>query len=189
MISLRAARPADAVAIGAVHVAAWRSAYPGILPDDYLARLSAARQAAHYDGAIRGPGGVFVAVASGTDVPLGSPPRVVGFTTAGRGRGGMIVGRRLGEGEVETLYVLDDWRERGIGRRLLRAAAGHLAETGCRSLYLWVLCDNPARWFYQRLGGTQAAVAPIKVAGQSVMQTAFVWDPIQRLLAASPQAS
>jgi hypothetical protein len=189
MISLRVARPTDAVAIGAVHVAAWRSAYPGILPDDYLARMSVARQAAHYEGAIRGPGGVFVAVASGTDVPLGSPPRIVGFTSAGRGRGRLIIGRGLGEGEVETLYVLDDWRDRGVGRRLLRTAAGHLAEAGCRSLYLWVLRDNPARWFYQRLGGTQAAEAPIKVAGQSVMQTAFVWDPIQRLLASSPQAS
>jgi len=189
MISLRTARPSDAVAIAAVHVAAWRSAYPGILPDNYLARLSVARQAAHYEGAIRGPGGVFVAVASGADVPAGSSSRIVGFTTAGRGRGGVFVGHRLGEGEVETLYVLDDWRERGVGRRLLRAAAEHLAEAGCRSLYVWVLRDNPARWFYQRLGGRQAAEAPIKVAGQSVMQTAFVWDPIQRLLAASPQAS
>ncbi len=46
MITIRRARPADAAAIGAVHVAAWRSAYPGILPDDYLARLSVPRQAA-----------------------------------------------------------------------------------------------------------------------------------------------
>jgi hypothetical protein len=189
VISLRAARPADAVAIGAVHVAAWRSAYPGILPDAYLARLSVARQAAHYERAIRGSGGVFVAVASGTDVPVGSRPRIVGFTTAGRARSGVIAGRRLAEGEVETLYVLDDWRELGIGRRLMRAAAEHLAEAGCRSLYLWVLRDNPSRWFYQRLGGTQAAEAAISVAGRAVMQTAFVWDPIQRLLAASPQES
>ena len=35
MISVRRARPADAIAIAAVHVAAWRSAYPGILPDTY----------------------------------------------------------------------------------------------------------------------------------------------------------
>ena len=27
------------------------------------------------------------------------------------------------------------------------------------------------------------------VAGQKVPQTAFVWDPIERLLTASPQAS
>ncbi len=38
MISLRKARVADAIAIGAVHVAAWRSSYPGILPDTYLAQ-------------------------------------------------------------------------------------------------------------------------------------------------------
>jgi ribosomal protein S18 acetylase RimI-like enzyme len=189
LISVRAARPADAVAIGAVHVAAWRSTYPGILPDFYLARLSVARQAAHYEAAIRGAGGVFVAIASGTDVPPGSNPRVVGFTTAGRARGGVIGGRRLGEGEVETLYVLDDWRDRGLGRRLLRAAAAHLAEAGCKSLYLWVLRDNPSRWFYQRLGGTHAAEAPIRVAGYSLTQTAFVWDPIQKLLASSRQES
>lgn len=189
MISLRAARPGDAVAIGAVHVAAWRSTYPGILPDAYLARLSVARQAAHYEAAIRGPDGVFVAVASGADLPAGSPPRVIGFTTAGRARGGVVGGRRLGEGEVETLYVLDDWRERGVGRRLLRAAAGHLAAAGCQSMYLWVLRDNPSRWFYQRLGGALAAEAPIRVAGRAVMQSAFVWDPIRKLLTASSQAS
>ncbi len=189
MISLRKARPADAIAIGAVHVAAWRSTYPGILPDTFLANLSVARQAAHYDAAIRGGTGVFVATASGADVPLGSGPRIVGFTSAGRARGGEIGGRRLGEGEVETLYVLDDWRERGVGRRLMRTAAAHLVETGCKSAYLWVLRDNPSRWFYQRLGGKPLAEAEIKFAGQAVVQTAFVWDPIERLLAASPQAS
>src|SRR6185437_5218379 len=182
------ARPSDAIAIGAVHVAAWRSTYPGILPDGFLARLSVPRQAAHYDAAIRSSTGVFVAAASGTDVPPGSGARIIGFATAGRARGGEFA-RRLGEGEVETLYVLDDWRERGIGRKLLRGAAAHLAETGCKSCFVWVLRDNPSRWFYQRLGGKPAAEAVIQFAGQHVPQTAFVWEPIERLLAASPQAS
>ena len=190
MISIRRARPADAIAIGAVHVAAWRSTYPGILPDAYLAKLSVSRQAAHYDAAIRSAGGVLVAAASGLDVPPGSGPRIIGFATAGRARSNSVVGgHRLAEGEIETIYVLDDWRERGIGRRLMRAAAAHLAETGCRSVFLWVLRDNPSRWFYQRLGGKPAAEAAIQFAGQPVVQTAFVWDPIERLLAASPQSS
>ncbi len=191
MISVRRARTADAVAIAAVHVAAWRSAYPGILPDGFLARLSVPRQAAHYDGAIRSGECVYVAAASGLDLPAGSGPRVVGFATAAHAQGGMasVNGRTLAEGEIETLYVLDDWRDRGIGRRLIRATAGHLAEAGCRSVFLWVLRDNPSRWFYQRLGGRAAAEASIVVGGQQVMQTAFVWDPIERLLQASPQAS
>ncbi len=189
MISIRRARPSDAIAIGAVHVAAWRSAYPGILPDSFLARLSVPRQAAHYDAAIRSSStGVFVAAASGTDVPPGSGSRIVGFATAGRARGGEFV-RRLAEGEVETLYVLDDWRDRGVGRKLMRAAAAHLAENGCRSCFVWVLRENPSRWFYQRLGGKPGAEATIQFAGAKLPQTAFIWDPIERLLAASPQES
>ena len=196
MIDIRRARPADAMAIAAVHVAAWRSAYPGILPDTYLANLSVSRQAADDDAAIRSATGVFVAAASGVDVPAapgartgsGSLTRIIGFGTAGRARpSGEIGGRRLGEGEIETLYVLDDWREHGIGRRLMRASAAHLAESGCRSVFLWVLRDNPSRWFYQHLGGKPAAEAAIQFAGRQVIQTAFVWDPIERLLAASPQ--
>lgn len=179
MLTVRRARPADAPVIGAVHVAAWRSAYPGILPDEYLANLSVARQAAGYDMQIRRGGGVYVAIASGDDLPDGAGPLVVGFTTVGRGR---VAG--LGEGEIETLYVLDDWRDRGLGRRLLRAAGAHLAAAGCGSAFLWVLRDNPSRWFYQRLGGRQAATAHVRVGGVAVPQTAYVWNPIEKLLAA-----
>jgi GNAT superfamily N-acetyltransferase len=187
MISVRRARPADAISIGAVHVSTWRSTYPGILPDSFLARLSVPRQAAHYDAAIRSSStGVFVASASGSDVPPGSGSRIVGFATAGRARGSEFI-RRLGEGEVETLYVLDDWRDRGVGRKLMRAAGGYLAEIGCKSCFLWVLRENPSRWFYQRLRGKPVAEALIQFAGEKVPQTAFVWDPIERLLAASPQ--
>ena len=189
MISIRKARPADSVAIAAVHVAAWRNTYPGILPDAYLAKLSVSRQAVYYDQAIRSGTGVMVASASGADVAPGGAARIIGFTTASRARHGEISGQVLGEGEIETLYVLDDWREHGVGRRLLRAAAAHLAEAGCRSAFLWVLRDNPSRWFYERLGGKPAAEAVIHVGGQGITQTAFVWDPIERLLAASPQSS
>ena len=184
MISIRRARPADAVAIGAVHVAAWRSTYPGILPDAFLARLSVPRQAAYYDGAIRGDTGVYVATASGLDVASGAAPRIVGFATGGRARPGPL---RLAEGEIETLYVLDDFRERGLGRRLMRAVAAHLSEAGCKSAFVWVLRDNPSRWFYTRLGGRAQAETTVQVGGQKVIQTAFVWDPIERLLASSPQ--
>ncbi len=190
MITIRKARPADAIAIGAVHVAAWRSTYPGILPDDFLAKMSVSRQAAHYDAAIRGGTCVLVASASGDDVPSGSGgSRVVGFTTARRARTTQISGQRLGEGEIETLYVLDDWRDLGIGRGLLRGAAEHLLDSGCRSAFLWVLRDNPSRWFYEHLGGRPVVEATIQVAGRSVPQTAFVWDPIEQLLAASQQSS
>jgi len=189
MIAARKARPADAIAIGAVHVAAWRSTYPGILPDKFLARMSVSRQAAHYDAAIRGGQGVFVATASGDDMPQGAGTRIIGFTTAGSPRAREISGQTLGDGEIETLYVLDDWRDLGVGRLLLRASAQYLVDQGCRSAFLWVLRDNPSRWFYQRLGGKPVLDAVTRVAGKELPQTAYVWDPIEALLAASTQES
>ena len=188
MITVRRARPGDAGAIGAVHVAAWRSAYPGILPDAYLARLSAPRQAAYYESAVRSGVGVHVAAASGADLGApGGPARVVGFVTGSPAREGRW-SEPLGDGEIETLYVLDDWRERGLGRRLMRAAAAHLSQAGCRSAFVWVLRANPSRWFYERLGGRPAAEATVHVGGVAVTQTAYVWAPIEKLVQATSLA-
>ena len=186
MIQIRPARPADAVAIAAVHVAVWRTAYAGILPNAYLSRMSVSRHASHYGAGIRAGVGVFVATASEDDLPHGNTSRVVGFTTAGQARG---TGRTLAEGEIETLYVMDDWRDRGIGRALIHSGATHLRELGCGSAFLWVLRDNPSRWFYQRLGGRTAMNMEITIAGEPIVQTAFVWDPIDRLLAANHSPS
>ncbi len=187
MICIRRARATDAAAIGTVHVATWRAAYAGVLPDDYLARLSALGQAAGYEQSIidrRDGHAIFVAVASGIDLEADAPPdeagKVIGFVSGGRARRPW-----LAQAEVETLYLLDDYRDRGIGRRLMRAMAAHLAAVGCRSVMLWVLKDNPSRWFYLRLGGRPAAQEAIRFAGEGVDQLAFVWDPIDSLLAAT----
>jgi GNAT superfamily N-acetyltransferase len=188
VIAIRRARPIDATAIGTVHVTVWRSSYPGILPDGFLARLSVARQATHYERAIRASAGVHVATASGLDLgPAGGPARVIGFVTGSPTRG-FGSEEPLAEGEIETLYVLDDWRDRGLGRRLMRAAAAHLADAGCRSAFLWVLRDNPSRWFYERLGGKPVAEATIHVGGIPVVQVAYLWAPIEKLAEATSSA-
>lgn len=171
MIGIRRADPGDAAAIAAVHVTAWRSAYPGILPADYLAGLSLTRQAAQYDRAIRAGVGVHVATAL-------SPPRIVGFATAARARRSA-----LAEGELETLYVLDDYREQGAGRALLAASAAHLIGLGCRSGFAWVLRANQARWFYERTGARLAAEETIRFAGAQLVQCAYVWPDLSALVA------
>jgi GNAT superfamily N-acetyltransferase len=170
MISVRRAGPEDATSIAAVHVTAWRSAYPGILPADYLAGLSFTRQTTQYERAIRAGVGVYVATAL-------TPPRVVGFATAARARRSA-----LAEGELETLYVLDDWRDQGAGRALLQASAGHLIALGCRSAFAWVLRANQARWFYERTGARLAAEETIRFAGVPLVQCAYVWPDITALV-------
>lgn len=170
-MTVRRARPDDATAIGSVHVAVWRSAYAGILPEAYLARLSSIPHAWQYNADIRAGHGVFVATGGGT---------VIGFATATRVRAPNIA-----EGEVHTLYVLDDWRDRGIGRKLLQACAEHLRDKGCRSAFLWVLEANGSRWFYQRLGGKPSMHSKTSVGGVTIPKTAYVWDPIEAMLPAA----
>jgi ribosomal protein S18 acetylase RimI-like enzyme len=185
VISIRRARPADAAAIGVVHAAVWRTAYPGLLPDSYLANLCEHRLTEGYLRGVqdrRDGHAVFVAVACGAESP-GGEPAVVGFASGGRSRR-----PGLAEGEIETLYLLEDFRERGVGRRLMRAMAAHLRAIGCRSAMLWVLRDNPSRWFYERLGGRVAAREVICFAGRQVEQHAMLWDPIEALLAATAPA-
>jgi len=175
MTMIRPARPSDGAAIAAVHVAAWRSAYAGLLPDWTLTELSARRQESYYSRVIRGGGIVYVAEPPDDSADA---PSVVGFVTASR-----APTRAIADGEIETLYVLDDWREQGFGRGLIRAAAADLAAAGCRSVFVWVLSGNPSRWFYERLGGMRAVEGSVSVGGRPQPQTAFVWDPIDRLTA------
>ena len=164
---VRPARLSDAPGIATVHVAAWRSAYAGLLPSDYLASLSIVRHAAQHHANIAAGGDVLVAVAE---------RHIVGFCTMGPPRRA-----GLGDAEIETLYVLDDWREHGLGRRLLQSAAESLAGRGARSLFLWVLDANPSRWFYERLGGRPVSRSTTRVAGRPFQQTAYAWDPIELL--------
>ncbi len=173
MIILRPARMGDAPGIAAVHVATWRNAYAAVLPDHFLARLSTTRLTAQYERSIRMGACVQVAV----EVAPTHAALIVGFSTARFSRGSS-----LGDGEVETLYVLDDWQNRGLGGLLLRASAKHLAGLGCRSAFAWVLRANPSVFFYARLGGRQVASGTTCVAGQMIPQVAYAWEPIETLL-------
>ncbi|MCU0889973.1 MAG: GNAT family N-acetyltransferase [Rubritepida sp.] len=180
MVTIRRARPADAEAMARVHLEAWRSTYAGLLPAAHLAGLSLWHEAAGYERAIaqrRGGHAGFVALADGYEAQGAG---IVGFVTGGLSRRPAIA-----EGEVETLYLLDDFRERGIGRRLMRAMASHLASLGAQSAFAWVLEPNPARWFYERLGARQVAREDLRYAGQPVTQVAYAWEPIHTLLTAT----
>ncbi|RVT92165.1 GNAT family N-acetyltransferase [Rhodovarius crocodyli] len=192
MIRIRRATAQDAAGMGLAHVASWRSTYAGILPEEYLVGLSAVREAAAYERGIarrdRGHA-AFVAVAEAEDMPPGSRPvppggLVVAFTTAGHCRRA-----HMAEGEIETLYVLDDWREQGLGRRLLRAASAHLNALHCRNAMAWVLADNPNRFFYEHLGARPAAEERIMVGGQVLTQRAMLWDPVVRLMDATARSA
>jgi len=170
-IMIRPARPGDARGIARLDVETWRTTYAGVLSTAYLVGLSERRREAGWRVAIqREPRDVRVAV--------DSTGAVLGFGSCGPNRGD-----RSFAGEVFTLYVAPDWQNQGIGRRLLIALFRRLVAAGRRSAILWVLRDNPSRFFYERLGAHQVSRRPLSVGGAAIEAIAYGWHDLPGFLA------
>lgn len=139
---IRTATPEDAPAIAQVHVASWRWAYRGQLPDGLLDSLSVDRRlAAWRDALAGGRETTFVAEVAG---------RVVGFASCGSG-----VERDIppDTGELSSMYLLEEAAGRGIGAALMSRVLQDLRDRGFARAVLWVLATNDrARRFYEAMG-------------------------------------
>lgn len=173
MSCIRQALPADAEAVGKIYVETWRAAYPGMLPDRVLLDMSPARQEFGWRRSIahqQGPAAVFIATSD--------TGGVVGFASIGPARDG---GRRFW-GEVHTLYVLPDFQERGYGRELLRACFAHLQRHRMRGVAIWVLGANPARFFYEAMGGCRIGARDESLWGAQLPEVAYGWPDLAHAL-------
>jgi ribosomal protein S18 acetylase RimI-like enzyme len=147
-----------------VHVETWRSAYRGLLPDDYLAALDEAGYEQRWSRTLAdGTGRVFVAEDRG---------RVVGFASGGAER----AGEDGFTGELYAIYVLLEAQGHGHGRALVRAVARALREMKLSDMIVWVLRDNhPARHFYERLGGVYVRSQPITIGSALLQEVSYGW--------------
>jgi GNAT superfamily N-acetyltransferase len=164
------ARPGDADAIADLHIRSWRTAYRGLVPDEFLAepvehdrlQLWRSRFAAPDDGR-------FVLKAIGEDGTM------VGFTCVLRDADpawGPL---------LDNLHVAPDLKGRGIGAALLRASRewSQIVAPG-RGMHLWVIEGNAqARHFYDRERGTPVEQQRLELtAGIFVPALRYVWDAV-----------
>jgi GNAT superfamily N-acetyltransferase len=172
---IRKAAQDDASAIARIYIESWRSTYAGLLPDRLLLNMSGADHEARWWRAMiaRGQGRLFYAVAE--DAREG----VVGFGSAGPSRDP----RLKYSAEVYTLYLRDDFHGAGLGRRLFVSLGERCAESLGGSLVVWVLKGNPARYFYESLGGKHVARRPTRLGGAEIEELAFAWDEVSELIA------
>jgi ribosomal protein S18 acetylase RimI-like enzyme len=166
-------RPAeldDAAEIARVHVATWRSAYRGLLPDDFLASLSEAHYTERWRRVINERSSrVFV---------VEDADGVAGFASGGRER----AGETGYAGELYALYVLAAAQRRGHGRELVRAVAGALRDLRLPDMIVWVLRDNsPARAFYERLGGAYVRAQPITIGATTLEEVSYGWRSLDAI--------
>ena len=171
-VTIRPARPGDASGIARLDIETWRTTYAGVLSASYLVGLSERRREIGWRMAIlREPRDVRVA--------LDAAGMILGFGSCGPSRS-----ERHFPGEVFTLYVAPDQQNQGIGRRLLIALFRRLVASGLDAAIVWVLRDNPSRFFYERLGGHQTIRKAIPVGGSLVEAIAYGWRDLPGFLAA-----
>jgi GNAT superfamily N-acetyltransferase len=158
---IRRAGPADAAAIARVYVDSWRQAYQGQLPASYLDKLDYAAFERHWRQTFAARGWAFVAAES---------DEVVGIASGGRARR-----QNLASGEIYVLYVLAERHGQGIGRGLFDACHFELAKRGHVGTLIWVLASNPARSFYEHLGGKRVAENMLTIGGTQVREVGYLW--------------
>ena len=163
---IRTATVDDAAAIATVHVESWRTTYKGIVPADFLARLSYEQREQFWRQVLTEPGGAgFVYVADD------GHGQVVGFVSGGPERSGDT----LYTGELYAIYLLAPYQGQGIGRQLASTLVTRLIQEGMTALLLWVLAANPARKFYERLGGQPVYEKMVTIGGVPLLEVAYGW--------------
>jgi ribosomal protein S18 acetylase RimI-like enzyme len=174
IVRIRPGRPADAEGIARVYVDAWRSAYAGLIPNSVLVRMSIgaqARECAQQLSRRRYAESVVVADLAGHGV--------IGFGSCGAARHTGL----SHAGEIYTLYIAPEHQERGVGRALLMQLFGALVERGLNSALVWVLALNPARFFYEAMGGRRVAEKKERLWNTLLPQIAYGWDDLRLVIA------
>ena len=180
MTTIGLATERAAVGIAKVYVDTWRSAYAGLLPNRVLLGMSYERQAREWSWVIKNRSEVQPVIVAA------EPNRgIVGFTSFGLSRvtdrppaGPFASDSEANVGEIYTLYVRPEHQERGIGRRLMAAAFAAMVEKGYGRSFLWVLRDNPARYFYERIGGRPVAQRRERLWGCSLDEICYGWTDL-----------
>ena len=158
----------DAPAIAALHAESWRTAYRGMVPDDFLDGPINEERLQFWTRRMVALDPVHSSV-----VKAVSESHLAGFACI------ILDVDPIWGALLDNLHVRPDLKGRGIGGRLF----DHVLEWARavrpgRPLHLWVLDKNaPARRFYERRGGRIADSKTLDVVpGVPVVDVRYVWD-------------
>lgn len=138
MLTIRELTPKDDFAVvGSIYVASWRSAYRGMVPQNYLDKLTTERWSNS------------LAAEPASSLGMFENDRLIGTSHVCFARDAA----REGYGEIVSLYLHPDYVGRGYGRQLMEADFKKLIGDGCTHVCLWALSQNlRAEGFYEHMG-------------------------------------
>lgn len=167
---IRKATINDAEGIAKVHVDSWRTTYKGIIPDDFLSKLSYKKRTDVWIKNIENEDN-FVVLAEN---PEG---QIVGFADCGKRE------TVPNSGDLTSIYILKEYHGRGLGKELLRQLFLHFKFLGYQNIYVDVLEDNKTRYFYELYGAKLCDSTQIIIGGKVLNELTYEWDNIDEVIA------
>jgi len=181
---LRDARPEDTPAMEELIVAAWQTAYTGVVDSAFVATRRTNEYAAKFRAMIEG-GQFRVRVAE-------ADHRVAGLAT------GALLGSGAYDCETKELYVHPEYQGRGIGSALLQDMMDHFRQGGCRSMIVWQWLlprhgRNPSRRGRERVRREEVPygrvrLQPMKSSTPRWRLSSTSWEPCCRSRSCSSSA-
>jgi ribosomal protein S18 acetylase RimI-like enzyme len=168
MLAIRAATEDDLLSVARIHVASWRDAYQGVVPDALLVDRSV-------EDTLSGWRSTFAKYPENITVAVLPDDVIRGFCCAGPVED--TVRNSPFEFEIYGLHVSPGSRRQGIGAALLRWAFARARDgEAMNSAIVWTLSDLVlSRRFYEREGGQPVKSGTWTVGAFALPEVAYGW--------------
>lgn len=179
-LSFRRANTSDLRGIVKVQVNTWKTAYQGIISENYLKSLSYEEKEENWKQRLENPTHGAIIYIAETD-----QNEIVGFALATLERCNPIIALLQAErfiGELCAIYVLKDFQYRKIGTELVKLVVEYFKENNINSMITWVLKKNSSRQFYEKLGGKILGEKAIEIGGIRYTEIAYGWENFEFIL-------
>jgi len=169
-LEIRKASKEDIIDVSRVYVDSWRTTYRGLIPDEYLDQLSYQDAEKRWEDFLNKENSSFIYIA------INSTGKIIGFAS------GKSIDDKCYAGELYSLYLFQECRGLGVGKKLITFVAKHFKEKGIDSMMVWVMLKNKSGLgFYKHLGGKEYIRRTSSFGGTIVEDIAYGWKDVSKL--------
>lgn len=163
---VRNVKKEDLRAVAEIAINGWKTAYSGIIDNEYLENLSIEE---NYQKRLNDytENGFVVAELNN---------EIVGFC---RYTLENLFSKEYTEidGEISAIYVKPELKRNGIGRKLFEYVFNEFKKNGNKKIILWCLKENyPSRAFYEKMGGILCGESTITRGGKEYKEVGFKFN-------------
>jgi len=102
--------------------------------------------------------------------------KIIGFCYGGVNKDKDLDLAKKYEADLELIYILDEYHNKGIGSELVLEFVNQIQNIGINSMIIWVLEENSSKEFYKKLGGKIVRNKVINISGKNLTAIGFGWD-------------